>query len=143
MWNIFNRNPKKSIFAFLKTDMHSHLLPKVDDGVQNEEELFIFINDLIELGYKKLIITPHIYSELYPNRKDDLIEKFNILKDNIKKKQIPIQIELAAEYYIDKRFEDLMQEGELLTFGDKFVLVETSFAGLPLNFEEILFELIT
>ncbi|WP_394993048.1 tyrosine-protein phosphatase [Emticicia sp.] len=143
MWNIFNKIQKKTIFTFLKTDMHSHLLPNVDDGVHNEETSFNFIKNLIELGYKKLILTPHIYSELYPNKKDDLIRKFNVLKDNIEKNKIPIQIELAAEYYIDKRFKELIQDNELLTFGDKFILVETSFVGLPLNFEETLFELIT
>ncbi len=143
MWNIFNKTPKETIFTYLQTDMHSHLLPNVDDGVYNEETAYYFIKDLIELGYKKLIITPHIYGELYPNKKDDLISKFNILKYNIEKFAIPIQIELAAEYYIDEKFEQLIQNNELLTFGNKYILVETSFVSLPLNFEEILFELIT
>lgn len=143
MWNIFNRPPEKTIFTFLETDMHSHLLPKVDDGVNSEETSLNFIENLIELGYKKLILTPHIYNEFYPNRKDDLIVKFKNIKEKIDKNKMPIQLELAAEYYIDRTFEELIQANELLTFGNNYILVETSFVGLPLNFEEILFELVT
>ena len=143
MWNLFNKKSTKSIYEFLKSDMHSHLLPSVDDGVQDLETSINYIKDFYELGYRKLVLSPHIYAEFYPNNKADLLARFEVLKASVAANNIPIVLELAAEYFMDAHFETLLQNNELLAFGDNYLLVETSFVGLPLNFEDMLFEIVT
>ncbi|HAI74894.1 MAG TPA: hypothetical protein DCM08_01490, partial [Microscillaceae bacterium] len=50
----------------LQTDIHSHLLPGIDDGVQTWEEALQIVKGFVAMGYTKLIITPHIMSGFYP-----------------------------------------------------------------------------
>lgn len=131
-------------YSFLGADMHSHLLPAVDDGSKSISESIQFIKKLQSMGFSKLILTPHIYKEFYPNTKENLEERFQLLKNEVAEQNMAIDLHLAAEYYLDENFIKLLEKGELLTFGKKglLVLVETSFVSLPAYFEEYLFEII-
>ena len=53
--------------SFIGVDMHSHLLPGIDDGLKSLDETIQYISELQQLGYTKLICTPHIISDMYPN----------------------------------------------------------------------------
>lgn len=124
--------------------MHSHLLPDVDDGVKNISEGIHYIEQLVALGYRKLIITPHIYRDFYPNSKADLELRFAAFEKEVNRAGISIELELGAEYYLDDHFSALLEKDEILFFGSKkYVLVETSFVGLPLNLRDSLFDLTT
>lgn len=129
-------------FSTVITDIHSHLLPNLDDGVKTFEEAIIIIKELADLGFKKLIITPHIMGDTYKNTTDSIKFQFEHLKDGIKREKIDIQIECAAEYYIDYEFEKELKKGGLLTFGNKYLLFELSYMNRPENFEEILFQIL-
>ena len=48
-------------------DMHSHVLPGIDDGAQTPEESIVLIQKMMELGIKKIIATPHIMVDYYRN----------------------------------------------------------------------------
>ncbi len=126
----------------ITTDIHSHLLPGIDDGVKTIEESIEVIEYLSSLGFKKLITTPHIMSDYYKNTPEIIREKLEQVKQAISEANIPIEIEAAAEYYLDEYFYSLIIEGkELLTFGDNYVLFETSFTVEPLILKEIIFKL--
>ena len=98
--NIFSKQKHDyfDAYSFLKTDIHSHLIPNVDDGTKDFNETVEIIKELKQLGYKKLIITPHINSE-YKNNKEDLISKYNHLNQIVSSLQL--DIEIAAEYLIE------------------------------------------
>ena len=51
----------------LVTDVHSHLLPGIDDGVRTIQEALDVIDQLLEMGYKRIITTPHIMTDYYGN----------------------------------------------------------------------------
>jgi protein-tyrosine phosphatase len=139
---LFGIFKKKQIENFLKTDVHSHLLPGIDDGVQTIEESVKIIHRLSELGFEKIITTPHIIEDFYPNTPEIISSKLNHLKSEISEKGINIEIEAAAEYLIDEHFVDLLNsEEKLLTFGDSFILVETPFLNKPLFLEDVIFKL--
>ncbi|MBX2967661.1 MAG: capsular biosynthesis protein [Cyclobacteriaceae bacterium] len=122
------------------TDIHSHLLPGLDDGVKSFEDAEKIILRFIAAGYKKLITTPHIMSDAYRNTPEGIRTKLNELKEYLHTKNISIELEAAAEYYLDEVFiKNVEQDRELLTFGKRFLLFETNFMTEPLHLKEFIF----
>jgi tyrosine-protein phosphatase YwqE len=129
-------------FRLLGADMHSHLLPAIDDGSPDLETSVKLINGLRELGFKKLITTPHVMQGMYPNTRDNILERFNALKDHLGREKVDIEIDVAAEYFLDDNLQRLLANKEpLLTIGNNLVLVEFSMASEPFDFKELLFEM--
>ena len=126
----------------LLTDMHSHLLPGVDDGVKTNDEAFAVIDQLMAMGYEKIITTPHIMTDYYGNTSASILTAFEqflpILRDN----GYTIPFHCAAEYYLDEKlYEGVANKEKLLTFGDRFVLFETNVVSEPLQLKEFIFSL--
>ena len=64
-----------------------------------------------------------------------------LVRDELQKQKISVQLEAAAEYYLDYEFEEKIESGNLLTFSENYILVETSFIQAPPNFKELIFQL--
>ena len=125
----------------IKTDIHSHLIPGLDDGVENIDEALEIIRSMISFGYRKLITTPHIMIDAYPNSSDYIKTEFNKLKQEVENAKLDIELDFAAEYYVDKHFEELIDQGDILTLGDKHVLFEFSYLNRPINYKNVLIKL--
>ncbi|TVQ87528.1 MAG: hypothetical protein EA393_10515 [Bacteroidetes bacterium] len=125
----------------LITDMHSHLLPGIDDGSPDLEISVGLIREMSLLGYRKLITTPHISSDIYPNTPQVINKSFELLKNRLEKEGLNITIEAAAEYMLDDGFEKILNRNELITFGQKYILIELPYFQEPPNMLEIFFEL--
>ncbi|MFM1744078.1 MAG: hypothetical protein RLZZ630_15 [Bacteroidota bacterium] len=143
--SLFNRfRPKEEIepidFSGLGADMHSHLIPGVDDGAKTMEESLQLIEGLHSLGYRKLVTTPHIMSDYYRNTPEIILEGLERVREAVKEKGLDMQIDAAAEYYIDDGFVKKMEEGPLLTFGNKYLLVEVSYMNAPDSIHSIIFQ---
>jgi tyrosine-protein phosphatase YwqE len=122
--------------------MHSHLLPGIDDGAQDIESSLEMIEGLVKAGYKKIITTPHIFWDMYPNTTEIIIQKTGELKHAVTEAGLSIEISAAAEYFIDEHFEDeLRDKVPLLTVKDNMVLVEFSMLTMPFDLNDILFEM--
>lgn len=126
--------------------MHSHLIPAVDDGSQNEDESLYLIRGMMELGFDNLITTPHVMQDMYPNNKQSISmgydEIIRYIPEEEKDKINTNTIRTAAEYFLDDHVLNLMEKNEpLLTIKDKMVLVEISFASPPLGLKEMIFDL--
>ena len=145
MLNWFSNKKKEKLhsidFSIIKTDMHSHLIPGIDDGAPDLSSSIILIKELVSLGFKKIITTPHIMSDIYRNSPENISHGLQELKKEIVKQEIQVEIEAAAEYYIDFEFEQKINDKNLLTFGDNFILIELSFSQAPQNLFEIIFKL--
>ncbi|MBL7829351.1 MAG: hypothetical protein JNJ57_22130 [Saprospiraceae bacterium] len=143
MFSFFkNNHPDQLHFGALGTDMHAHLLPAIDDGPQDVDASIQLINGLKELGYKKLIATPHVMSERYPNSRDHILRQRDQLSRQLE--QADIQMELfdaAAEYYLDETFEKLLRTEPLLCLPGNYVLIEMAFFQEYPNLHAVLFEL--
>lgn len=141
MFKIFSRKNSAPPKA-LKCDLHSHLLPGLDDGVESFEESIEIINGLKTLGYSKIITTPHVMHDFYNNSSEDILHKLEQLKQLLKEQNIDIEVEASAEYYLDEQLINIVAEKpiELLTFGDNYFLFETSFMTEPLYMKEFIFE---
>ena len=128
--------------SWLGTDMHSHLIPGIDDGSPDMASSLQFIRGLQQAGYKKIITTPHILWEVYPNTPEVITHGLAQLKEAVAEEGIDIQLHAAAEYFIDEYFEDqLKQKAPLLTVSGNMVLVEFSMVTAPMDLMQVLFEM--
>ncbi len=141
MLNWFRKNKgSEQRLDFPSVDIHSHLLPGLDDGVQSFEEAEEIILHFQRLGYKKLITTPHVMSDFFRNSNEDILNKLAELNAYLKQKGIDVIIEAAAEFYLDEALVDRIEtDSPLLTFGKKYFLFETNFMTEPLNLKEFIF----
>lgn len=126
----------------LEVDIHSHLVPAIDDGIQTIEEGLDILREMVQLGYKKIITTPHTMMEVYPNSPKTINNGLQLMKKAIIEADIPITIEAATEYYLDESFIERLDNDEpLMTFGDNYVLFETSFINEPPFLKEATFKM--
>lgn len=130
-----------SDWSFLGTDMHSHLVPGVDDGAQTVEDSIALIERLRSMGFKSLVTTPHIKSDHYPNTIATIQQGLKDLRLALAERSIDMPIQAAAEYYIDDHFMQLLDAKELMVVTDNQVLVEISFMVEPMTFHDILFKI--
>jgi len=122
--------------------MHSHLLPGIDDGSPDVQMSDLLIKGLVDLGYKKLITTPHVMSDLYRNTAATIESAYKRLKEETQLSSVNFPVKPAAEFMLDDGFDELFRNnGSLLTIGNNFVLVEFSFAAPPPNYKEKIFDL--
>ncbi len=141
-FDIFNKKVKTNFdYSSIGIDMHSHLIPGIDDGSKSIEDSIALIRRIQDLGYKKIITTPHIYNELYPNTKDGILEGLKNLKVAAKEAGITIPLEASAEYFMDDHFESLLNDNDLLPIQGKYILVEMSFYGVPPKLEQYIFKI--
>ena len=126
----------------LLVDVHSHLIPGVDDGSQTIEESILLLRALEKVGYKKVITTPHIMIDAYGNTKTSVLQGLKLLQEEAKKNAINLAIEAAAEYYLDEGLLPLIQKKEILLIQNTYLLFETSYTHRPQQLEEIIFEIL-
>jgi protein-tyrosine phosphatase len=145
MFKLFSRSKPltgKVDFSFLRADMHSHLIPGIDDGSPDMENSLQLIRGMMELGYKKLITTPHIMWDMYRNNRQTILERLEQLRAVVKAKTLDVEINAAAEYFLDDHVQELIKNNEpLLTISGNMVLVEFSMAHLSMGLKDILFEM--
>jgi len=93
------------------------------------------------MGFQKLITTPHIFWDLYKNSSEIIREKLALVQAELVRRDIPVTLEAAAEYYIDSHFEELIEKNDILSFGDNYVLFELSFDNEQVNYKRAVFNL--
>ena len=143
MFSIFRKktNAVPLDLSALKVDMHSHLIPGIDDGAPDLDTAISLIKGLQELGFKKIITTPHVMADLYPNTSETILKGLEKVRTAIAEAGIEIEIDAAAEYLLDEGFEVKLNKNDLLTLPGNRVLVEMSFVNPAPNLESLLFEL--
>lgn len=141
--NLFKSDKLKDPVALslIGTDIHSHLIPGIDDGPESMEQSVELIRSMYNLGYKKFITTPHIMMDYFKNTPDIINKRIAELRKAINEAQIPVTVEAAAEYLLDEGFVKKFHARELLTFGKKYILVEISFYFPPESLFQTLFDL--
>jgi tyrosine-protein phosphatase YwqE len=129
-------------FSLLKADMHSHLIPGIDDGAPDLETSLQLIRGMSELGYTKLVTTPHIMWDMYKNTRDDILYRLDEVRAAVKEEGLDVDLQAGAEYFLDDHVSGLIQKKEpLLTISANMVLVEFSMALPPMGLKDILFEM--
>ncbi|MDA0939954.1 MAG: hypothetical protein O2990_03030 [Bacteroidetes bacterium] len=115
-WLWKRERPASVRFSDLAWDVHSHLVPGVDDGAPDLEAALEMVRGMHALGYKGMVLTPHVMSDLYPNSPETLRPAFDSLQAAVDQAQLPVKLKLAAEYLLEPECLELLQSGELLAF---------------------------
>ena len=81
------------------TDIHSHVLPGIDDGAKTMDDTIALIKKFQELGIHKIITTPHVMGGVWPNSTEVITSKLQEVKKRLQKEGIlKFNIEAAAVY---------------------------------------------
>lgn len=145
MFSFFKSKKTTPDLSFIGVDMHSHILPQLDDGSQSMDDSIHFLEELQEMGYEKFICTPHTLAEVHPNSPKTILPRLAEVKAELKKRNIDIPIHAASEYMVDVSMEAKLNAGEqMLTMGGgKYMLIEMSYLAESANIENVVFELQT
>jgi protein-tyrosine phosphatase len=135
--------PLTDFFTNDFVDIHSHILPGIDDGAKDIAASIALIEKMSSYGIKNFITTPHILGGVYPNTPKIIKSKLQAVQDALVARNITdIKIAAAAEYMMDAQFSAIIKNEEaLLTLKDRFVLVEMSYFNAPINLYDVLFQL--
>ena len=115
-------------------DCHCHLLPGVDDGVQERDETMQILEVWASLGVKEVWLTPHIMEDI-PNEPEELRKRFETLTGT---STGTIELHLAAEHMMDGPFSKRLEKGDIMPFDNEKLLVETSYYTPPMNMGAII-----
>lgn len=142
--SIFRKKPKLRDHPdqTMKVDFHSHILPGIDDGAKTVEDSIELLRELELQGIERVITTPHILGDLYPNNPQSIRKAKSELDQAMADAGINLELHAAAEYYIDEYFLKLLEKGEeLMLFNGKGILVETNYVEKPDYLEQTVFDL--
>ncbi len=145
--NLFTKKPKEpdyppvNDFSGVVTDIHSHLIPGIDDGVKTIEESLEMLRGFASLGFRRIITTPHVMSDFFRNGPDTILPGLEDVRSAVKKAGINITIDAAAEYYLDEVFVQKIKTEKLLTIDDKFLLFEISYINPPDHLLNVIFDI--
>lgn len=144
--NLFKKKELPSSLTDLSglyVDLHSHLIPGIDDGSKTLAESLNLIQGLRQLGFKKIITSPHIMSGGFNNTPEIILSGRDRVREAIRENNIDVEFDAWAEYYLDETFIPKIKERKLLTAGDNYVLVELSYLQKSHNATSYFFTLIT
>ncbi|MCL4639380.1 MAG: histidinol phosphatase [Pseudosphingobacterium sp.] len=143
MFSIF-KSKKKQVtdISWVRTDIHSHLLPGIDDGVKDVETSIKFITALIDLGYEQFIVTPHIYDEVHPNTPASINAAHQQLYAAMEQRGLAdLYLHSAAEYMLGEQFSSLLTAGDMKVYPDQHLLIEMPYIAEPMQLEQTIFEI--
>lgn len=142
MLTIFRSKPLlKDLIPDGHIDIHSHLLPGIDDGARTFEDSLRLTTALQSFGVSQIITTPHIIQHVWDNTHEQILSNKNATVLELEKNSLKLPFKAAAEYLMDDQFVQLFQSNDLLTLKDNYVLVEMSYINAPIQLYSILFDL--
>jgi len=142
MLSFFKSKPYlKDLLSGNYVDIHSHLLPGIDDGAKTIKDTIKLTKAFQEIGISQFTTTPHISHYIWNNSPQGIIANHNETKLLLEQENITTPFQAAAEYFMDDWFESHLQSEKLLTLKDNYVLVEMSYMNAPVQLYKILFDI--
>ncbi|MFK7000577.1 tyrosine-protein phosphatase [Flavobacterium oreochromis] len=141
---LFFKKPKPFLRDFTENqfiDIHSHILPGIDDGAKNIEDTIRLIKTLSDYGFSKFMATPHTFSGYYDNTYESITNSYDTTIKELNERGLHFSVDFASEYLMDDHFVSLFKKKEIHTLKDQYVLVEMSYLNAPINLYDILFDL--
>lgn len=146
MFSLFNkgRNNPASRYFPITTDIHSHILPGIDDGSPDVETSVELVKGLMSMGVTRSVASPHIISDMFRNTPETIRHALTALRNELKKQEINFPVSAAAEYMMDASFFEMLQKKEpLLTIHNNIILTEFSYATIPHSPKQMSFAILT
>jgi protein-tyrosine phosphatase len=122
-------------------DLHSHLLPGVDDGPKTMEEALAIARAAVADGIRISVLTPHISPDFGDNNRRSLQAVFDDFASRLKLEAIPLEVRLAAEVRLSPELLDMMVDDELLFVGNvdgyRILLLEFPHEMIPVGSDKL------
>jgi protein-tyrosine phosphatase len=124
-------------------DLHTHILPGVDDGVQTEEDAVEFARMAREDGVRTIVATPHCKEGFFVNERASVLEAVARLAESVRRAGIDVTIEPGAEVHLCPDLVARVRDGRAPTLGDngKTLLLELSLTQYPVELDNLVFQL--
>ena len=123
-------------------DLHSHILPNIDDGSRSIEETFNLIKEAQNAGFEAIISTSHYMEGYYETDEKERKVWINAIYENLSAKNIDVKLYSGNEIYMTENIIKLLEEGKASTINDtSYVLFEMPLNAEPLNLYDIIYEM--
>ena len=124
-------------------DLHTHILPGVDDGVQTEDEAVEFARVAVEDGTRVMVATPHCKEGSWVNERAEILERVERLRSRLAREQVPLELLPGAEVHLCPDLAERIQDGRATTLADngKTLLLELSLSQVAVDLENLVFRL--
>lgn len=130
-------------YSLMAVDIHSHLIPGIDDGVKTIDDSVFLLRRMESLGFRKVITSPHVMADGYTNTSQIILSGRDEVRKAIKANAINIDFDATGEYNIDEAMYGRIEKNELLPFGHNYIMVELPFLAKPVIMGDILYKLQT
>jgi tyrosine-protein phosphatase YwqE len=142
MLSLFKSKPKLAeLIPSGYVDIHSHILPGIDDGAQKIKDAEFLLESMIDFGFSKVITTPHTMKNVWDNTTNSIGDAYNLVHSELPELSKQVALQYASEYFLDENLIRLAQQEKLLTLKDNFILIEMSYLNAPIQLYDFLFEL--
>lgn len=136
-----NKPELSSLIPSNYVDIHSHLLPGIDDGAKTIQDTIYLFERMKKMGFSEIITTPHVLNQVWNNSREKIENTAEETHKKLQEIEPNLHFKAAAEYMMDSSFITLFENEKLLTLKDNYVLVEMSYLNPPINLYAILFDL--
>ena len=111
MFSFFKKTPPLAFpFAELATDIHSHILPGIDDGSPDVETSITLIKGMQELGFKTFTGTPHVMEDMFRNNTESIMQAHATLQQGHKDAGMDLAVRPGDEYMVYVNVERIHQK---------------------------------
>ena len=142
MLSLFKSKPKLAeLIPSGYVDIHSHILPGIDDGAQKIKDSEFLLESMIDFGFSKVITTPHTMKNVWDNTTSSIGDAYNLVHSELPELSKQVSLQFASEYFLDENLIRLAQQEKLLSLKDNFILIEMSYLNAPIQLYDFLFEL--
>ena len=123
-------------------DVHSHILPNIDDGSRSIEETFNLIKEAKEAGFEGIVCTSHYMENYYETNRPEREVWINVIHENLENKNIDMNLYLGNEIYMSDNIIELLEDGKATTMNDtSYVLFELPMNAEPMNLYDMVYEM--
>ena len=124
-------------------DMHSHILPNIDDGSRSMEETYNLIKEANKAGFEAIVATPHYIEGYYETDAIENQKIFDEVYENVQKEYIKLKMYLANEIYLSDNIIKLIKENKANTINNtKYILFEMPLNAEPMNLYDVVYEIL-
>lgn len=142
MLSLFKPKPKLTeLVPAQYVDLHSHILPGIDDGAQSLSDSRFLLESMLGFGFSKVITTPHTMKNVWDNTAATITQTLHLVHTELPDLAHQVALQCASEYFLDENLMQLAQQEKLLPLKDNFILIEMSYLNAPIQLYDFLFEL--
>jgi protein-tyrosine phosphatase len=126
-------------------DIHSHILPDLDDGARDLDESLEMIRIAAADGIRTMVATPHMLHGAFPVTVEAARDRYRQLTAAVREEGIAMEILLGGEIHLDVDILGSLRDGQALTLGEKgrTVLLELPTTSIPTGTHDVIFEMQT